>query len=230
MKYAALATRVLFIICVPLLLLSSSIACAVNGQWVYENGFEKYDISEKTGITETELSKAAAGLISYFNSGDEFIDVQVLKDGRMMTLFNEREVVHLKDVRSLFLLDYFILGGTLVYILIYMTYYLTRQGKAGAPRLVRSGLWGGVSTLVLMAALGLGSLFGFDELFLRFHLISFANDFWLLDPARDYLIMLFPQGFWYDVTILVALGTAGAATIVTGSTFGCLKLGKRTER
>ena len=43
----------------------------------------------------------------------------------------------------------------------------------------------------------------FEAFFTRFHLLSFANDFWLLDPATDYLIMLFPGGFWQDAMIFV---------------------------
>ncbi len=49
-------------------------------------------------------------------------------------------------------------------------------------------------TLTLMLALGLGTLLGFDQLFWQFHLISFANELWQLDPTRDYLILLFPTG------------------------------------
>ena len=71
-------------------------------------------------------------------------------------------------------------------------------------------------TLVLMLALGLGTLLGFDQLFWQFHLISFANELGQLDPARDYLIMLFPGGFWYDVTIFCAVATAAGAVVLGG--------------
>ncbi len=80
-----------------------------------------------------------------------------------------------------------------------------------------------------MLALGLGALFAFDQLFLQFHLLSFANDFWLLDPTRDYLIMLFPQGFWYDATLFGALATAGMAIIFGGVGGGYLILTRGRE-
>ena len=56
-----------------------------------------------------------------------------------------------------------------------------------------------------MLLVGLGTLVGFDRLFLAFHLISFSNDLWQLDPRRDYLIAMFPQGFFLDATLLIAL-------------------------
>ena len=42
--------------------------------------------------------------------------------------------------------------------------------------------------------------------FRYFHLISFTNDLWILDPRRDYLIMMFPQGFFFDSTMFIAMG------------------------
>jgi integral membrane protein (TIGR01906 family) len=77
-------------------------------------------------------------------------------------------------------------------------------------------LWGGGLTLGLMLILGIGALFGFNDLFWQFHIISFSNDFWLLDPNTDYLVMLFPNGFWYDATIFITLLTATGAIITGG--------------
>jgi len=78
----------------------------------------------------------------------------------------------------------------------------------------------------LMLALGLGTMLGFDQLFLKFHLISFTNKLWQLDPAKDYLIMLFPQGFFYDAALFCALATAGLAIILGGVAGGYLKITK----
>jgi integral membrane protein (TIGR01906 family) len=75
---------------------------------------------------------------------------------------------------------------------------------------------GGGVTIALMLALGLGTLLGFDRLFLQFHLVSFTNPFWQLDPSKDYLIMLFPGGFWYDATLFCVLATTVGAVVLGG--------------
>ncbi len=229
MKYIGHITRWIFILCLPLVLLSGSIGWVVNSLWIYENGFEEYEIGQVTGLAEPELEKAARGLISYFNSGEEYINVIVEKDGRPFVLFNEREIIHLKDVKGLFRLDYLVFLGTLVYILGYDGYSFFRGArKEHWRKLARRVIWGSGITLGTMAALGLGTLVGFDRLFRQFHLISFANDFWLLDPATDYLVMLFPQGFWYDVTIICALSTAAMAIILGGLAWGHLRFAAKT--
>ena len=37
----------------------------------------------------------------------------------------------------------------------------------------------------------------------------------MLDPSSDYLIMLFPQGFWFDAAVFIAL-TAALLALLTG--------------
>lgn len=228
MKYIGHITRWIFILCLPLVLLSGSIAWVANSLWLYESGFEKYDISQATGLAEPELEKAARGLISYFTSGEEQINIILEKEDQPFALFNEREIIHLKDVKGLFRLDYFVFLGTLVYLLGFGGYSLLRGKREGLRRLARGVIWGSGITLGTMAALGLGTLVGFDRLFWQFHLISFANDFWLLDPATDYLVMLFPQGFWYDVTLVCALSTAAMAIILGGLAWGHLRFNVKT--
>ena len=90
MKTFSIAAKWLLILCLPVLLLTASIALAVNSQWLYQTGFERYDVSRTTGLAQTELNKVATGLIRYFNSGEETINLVVEKDGKRL---HEQEFV-----------------------------------------------------------------------------------------------------------------------------------------
>lgn len=213
MRIVGIAAKWLFILCLPLLLLSASIGGAANSLWLYKYGFDKYNVSETTGLAPSELEKAATGLIRYFNSDEEYISLTVIKDDKPFILFNQREIAHLRDVKGLFWLDYWILLGTLIYALGYTGISLWRKDW----QQLAWGLIGGSGlTLILMLALGLGTFLNFDRLFLQFHLISFSNELWRLDPAKDYLIMLFPHGFWYDATLFCILATTIGAVVLSG--------------
>jgi len=216
LKTLDITAKWVFILCLPFLLLTASIGWAANSHWLYNYGFSKYNVSQTTGLADSELEKAATGLISYFNSNEEYISLAVIKDGEPFELFNEKEIIHLKDVKGLIWLDYWVLLGTLIYALAYAGVCLLWRKRRYWRRLAWGVVGGGGITLALMLALGLGTLLGFDQLFWQFHLISFANELWMLDPTKDYLIMLFPQGFWYDATIFCALATAGLAIILGG--------------
>lgn len=220
MRVLSTLAKRLFALCLPVLFITVSIAGAVNSPWLYNYGFAKYHVSQTTGLSPAEMTKAATGLIRYFNSDEEFISLTVVKDGKPMVLFNQREVAHLKDVKGLIRLDYRVALGTLIYVLAYAGVSLLWRRRQYWRSLARGVVWGSGITLALMLVLGLGTLFNFDQLFLQFHLFSFRNDLWQLDPSQDYLIMLFPQGFWYDVTLFCALSAAGLALITGGMSEG----------
>jgi integral membrane protein (TIGR01906 family) len=228
MKAIGIAAKWVFILCLPFLLFTASLAWAINSLWLYNYGFEKYGISQVTGLSESELEKVASGLVSYFNSDEEYISLTVVKDGQPFELFNYRETIHLRDVKKLIWLDYWVLLGTLIYTLAYAGVCLFWR-RPKYRRHLTWGLVGGSSlTLGLMLVLGVVSLINFNWLFWQFHVISFtANDFWLLDPTKDYLKMLFPDGYFYDVVLFCALGVAGVAVILGGASGLWLKFSRK---
>ena len=211
MKIPGVAAKWLFMLCLPILLLSASLGWAANSFWLYKYGFHKYNVSQTTGLAESELDKVATGLISYFNSGEEYISLTVVKDGKPFELFTREEVIHFKDVKGLIWLDYRLLLGTLVYVLAYALICLL--WRKDWRRLAWGVVGGGGITLALMLALGLGTLLGFEQLFLQFHRLFFSNEFW---SAEGYMLQLFPEPFFYDAAIFCALVTACLAIILGG--------------
>jgi len=209
--------KVLFMVCLSILLVTATIAFEFNSLWLYKNGFQKYNISQTTGLAEAELDKAARGLISYLNSDEEYISLTVIKDGRPFELFNQREVAHLKDVKGLIRLDYRLLLGTAIYVGAYAGICLWWRRRRYWRRLAWGVVGGSSIALGMMLALGIGStVLDFGQLFTQFHLFAFTNELWMLDPTRDYLIMLFPEGFWYDAAMLFAKITLGIALTLGG--------------
>jgi integral membrane protein (TIGR01906 family) len=228
MKIIKIAAWWLFIFSMPVLLITTSVRIAANSTELYRYGFNKFDISQVTGLSPAELDKTAAGLISYFNSSQKYIDLTVIKDGKPFTLFNEREVAHLKDVKGLFRLVYWLLIGTLVYAVAYAALNFTVWKDR---RQVAWGLVGGSGlTLALLIVLGVIIATNFDQFFYDFHLISFSNNLWQLDPSTDYLIMLFPQGFWYDAALFCMLGAAALALLLGGTGWWRLRQKKAADK
>ena len=231
---AAVALRVasaLVVVSIPLFLIAASVTWAVNDAGLYRRGFEKYNISVYSGITEEDLNRVGAELRRYFNSSEEPLRVVVPVYGMERELYNQREVDHMRDVKGLVRGTYLVAFVTLLYLLLYkgIGYYFRRW--AFAMSMARLGLWGGLLTLAIVALVGLFALVGFDSLFLLFHQISFANDLWQLDARTDYLLIMFPQGFWFDATLRVALTTIiGAVLLVALSGGYLIYFRRRTER
>jgi integral membrane protein (TIGR01906 family) len=205
------------------LLLTSAICWEVNELRLYEYGFGKYEISQATGIDKLELKRVARHLVDYFNLKVNTAQIVVGKRGEEFNLFNERELVHLQDVRSLIQLDYLVQRGALL-LLITCALVLLFGFRVGWRMLVKGLSWGSLITVGLMVVLALWAFFGFEKLFILFHLVSFPNEYWMLDPAKDYLIKLFPEGFFYDAALLGFGAVILEALLLGGIALGILKL------
>ena len=219
----------LFIICFPLLLLTSTVRLLVNSTHIYEYGFDKYEISEATGIDESQLSQVATRLIDYFNFKVETPQIEIVTDGREFELFHDYELIHLEDVKGLLRLDYLMQGIVFAYVVTYALLFLL--WKRGRRQDLAKGITRGcILTVGLIAVFGIVSIFSFQWLFIQFHRISFSNPYWMLDPSRDYLIMLFPPGFWQDVAIIGGGAIVAGALLLGGIAWAIPSIHQRHSR
>lgn len=209
----------MFVISLPVLFGTSSLRWLVSDTQWYRSGFEKYGVSTTTGISPEELSRSADQISKYLVFQRERVDdITVTIGGQVQPLFNEREDKHMADVKALMGRFYGMQTASGAYVLLYLLASRFWLGQ-GYWRSVGRGLrWGGTLTIALFAVVGALASANFDEFWTRFHLISFDNDLWLLDPTKDHLIMMFPEGFWYDSVIRFALatGSQALAAIVAG--------------
>ena len=211
-KFVAVA---LFVVAVPVFLIATNVRLFVSTPLLYRYGFDKYNIPARTGIERGELLSAGRQIRDYFNNGEEFLTVSVVLRGvRVENLYNSREILHMRDVKGLVKGVYRIQEITGAYLVAFVVIGLVVWRRRFLPHLARHMGRGGVVTLGLLALVGVASLVGFDRLFRAFHLVSFSNDLWQLDPRKDYLIAMFPQGFFLDATLWIAGATVVEALLL----------------
>lgn len=199
---------------VLLFLVAGSVAWAVNDPGLYRSGFQRYHVAARSGITNADLLDIGADLRRYFNSGVEPLAVSAPIYGVEQRVFNAREVAHMHDVKRLVRGVYWVAVGSAIWILVAIAAHLSLRRHAWLVTSARLAVWGGVATLVAVFGVGLAAVANFERLFLLFHQLSFANDLWILDPRTDYLLILFPAGFWFDATMRVALTSVLGALLL----------------
>ena len=228
MHRIAWALAVLFVLSIPLFLISNSVIWAVNSPGLYERGFEEYSVSETTGINQEDLRQVGAELRRYFNVRGGPLSVRTQVRGVERDIFNPREVLHMWDVKQLVWMVYGVATLSGIFLLL-----VTGVGVMVRPQFPREVawlcIWGGGLTIGLVAAIGLFALVGFDTLFLKFHQFSFSNDLWQLNE-RDYLLLLFPEEFWLDATMWVATRAVAGAGLLMAVFGGYLAYQRWAER
>lgn len=211
---------VLFVICIPMFLLTTDLRLAANDIRLYQYGFNKYQVSAATGLDNAELVDATDRMITYFNSDEEFFETD---------LFNQRELAHLKDVKGLIQLAFYLQLASLAYIAVYVVVNFALRRGAFWPNLAKYVIWGSGTTIALLALSGFWAIINFDSLFLLFHLVGFSNDLWQLYPG-DNMLLMFPQEFFNDAALFVAAVAIGEAIIIGGISWGFLKLRGKAKK
>jgi integral membrane protein (TIGR01906 family) len=135
--------------------------------------------------------------------------------GSDVPLYNEREIGHMIDVKNVadgikrlvWLSGLIVFGGLFLLLL----------RPATRSEAYRAILSGGIATTGLLLIIALFILLAWNVFFVQFHELLFPPDSWTF-AYTDGLIRLFPEKFWFDVGVIVSVGTflEGLAVTIIG--------------
>ena len=189
-----------------LLLVTTTVRCSAESLTLYEALFERHSVSERTGITPEGLAHVGREVQEYFaSSSDDPLSVTVRVHGVPRTLFNENEVSHMADVKALFLRVYrvqWISAVLMIALASLAAWRLRREAFVVVASWLRRGV---VLTATVILLLGLLSAVAFNQVFIVFHYIGFPQGNWVFDPRTEYLVQVFPFGFWRDITLFIGV-------------------------
>src|SRR5207248_3230197 len=209
-----------FVLLLPLLIIGTSLRGLVTDRELMLRGFRDNQVASTTGLDDPQLQRIADAFVAYFQGPPGQIQLQVTAFGQSRLLFNDREVAHMEDVQALiqFFLRMQIVAAVVVAVRLAVALFVER----GVVNLGRDMLLSVGMIVALIVVVAVASMIDFDALWTRFHQIAFRNNLWLLDPSRDYLIMLFPEPFWFAATIRMAVSVALQTAVVALIGFGFL--------
>jgi integral membrane protein (TIGR01906 family) len=217
------------VLALPVTLVATNIRFVASEVRVYDYSVREYNAAAVSRIPESELLRANRELLSYFTVDDPgpLHIVVTNTNGEEGTLFNARETAHLADVRDLFRGLFTVQALALALTL---TLAVVLIATASLRVLARALAYGAALTVALVAATGGLAALGFEQAWRQFHFLAFANDLWLLNPATDHLIQMFPEPFWFDITLLIGAFTLLQVLLIGGASGLYLYLTRSDEQ
>jgi integral membrane protein (TIGR01906 family) len=232
MKIFARIATVLYIIAVPVFLVTANVRFVAGDSRFSKNGFRTYDVEEITGVSLPQLDAAAEDIVRYFEDDRSVLRIPVTINGQETSLFNDKETSHMQDVKTLIRLVFRLNELSLAMILVYVGAVVLWSRERSLRDLARYSLMGvGVGVLFVGVVSSFAITGGFDKAWTQFHELVFRNNLWELDPRKDRLIQMFPEPFWRKMTFVVGGLTIAEALAVVGVSLSYLVISReRKER
>ena len=178
---------ILISIFLSIILILSGFRLIIFNENLYKKEFNKYNIYSNFD-SKNVVDKNLNLLINYLKNKDSKLETD---------FFNKKEKVHLNDVKNLIQKLIFLFYSFITLLILIISYFIYKKRYKFILKFL---ILASVFTMFFILMFYLLILFNFDDTFTYFHLISFDNNIWLLDPETDNLIKMFPQEIFFDMT------------------------------
>ncbi len=183
----------------------------------YSREYEKNGTAEYMEMSPEDLEKTTDVLLGYLK--DERDDIIVTADvaGVKREVFDERETLHMVDVKELYQNALKARNIALAAGVALLAYAVIRSRRSAA--VLKSGFqWGVGMIFVIISALAVWAVMDFNAFWISFHELFFDNDLYLLNPNTELLIRMVPETFFFDLVMRIVLiflaGLIAAAFVI----------------
>jgi integral membrane protein (TIGR01906 family) len=178
----------------PWVIVAAAALLFLNPLWIAFDQ-DRSNVTGLTGYTPAQVREVTGSILSDLVFGPPNFDVAV--DGA--AVLEPRSRSHMADVRSVLMT----LGGVALIAALFLLLagFLGRGG-----RLFWRGVGYGATTLAGgVIVVGIGFALFFDQAFELFHAIFFPPGTYMFDSRTDKLVQLFPDQFWSETSVAMAL-------------------------
>ena len=190
----------------------------------YEAEYRKNDTVSYTGMSAEDNLRATDTLLDYLQDKRQDIVCTAEVSGTEREVFNERETLHMVDVKALYQNAIRVRNGCVITAVILLVLSVL-IGKKSFFSVLRSGWKNGILlTGAVILFIAIWALADFNQFWTNFHLLFFDNDLWLLDPNTSIMINLFPGSFFFDLVTRIIAWVVGIHVVISGILFGTRKV------
>ena len=203
---------IIFGVAIPFFFLLTITQFVIQWDYLYISHYENYNVDKTTTIDMDELMYITDEIQEYLLGDRKDFAIVGVVGGVEKQVFNEREIVHMDDVKVLF--DKGILIRNLCGILAAgIGVFLWKRSKQTLYRYMKFSSIGFLSIGTILAILFISN---FNKYFNLFHEIFFNNDYWILDPNDSVLINMVNLEFFSKIAgLILAISTVSMILIGT---------------
>jgi integral membrane protein (TIGR01906 family) len=196
----------------------------------YEQEYQANGQAEKIGMSEEDLMKSTDALLDYLQGKKDDIQVEAVMNGHSVEVFNERETLHMADVKELLdnavkARDILLWGGAVILAA------AIASAKREKLAVLKDAYKYSVSAIgAFIAVLGCWAAVDFYDFWVDFHYLFFDNTLFFLDPNTSIMINMFPENFFFDLVFRIILIVIIIIAVLGGGIHWLSVLKRRREK
>lgn len=190
-------------LCAILILFITSIDMNCFNRDFFASEYASMQTAQSLHMSHEDLMKATNVLLDYLQDErtDIIAEIEVYELPRQA--FNERETLHMVDVKALYQWALQLRMGAIVVLLLSLSYTVFHKRKDSMEMLAKAFSQTALCFLAFVLFLGLWAAVDFTSLWESFHHLFFTNDLWLLNPRTDLMINMFPEDFFFHMVLRI---------------------------
>lgn len=204
-----LGTAILSIL-ISIVVLLSIVEIMVRWDNFFERQYIENQVAFTTQIELDELMAITDEIQDYLLGNRTDFNIGGTVDSTYQEVFNEREIVHMEDVKVLFDRGLIIRNISFILMIILGATFWIKSRKS----LYNSMIYSSISFITIGTALILLLVSNFNKYFNIFHEIFFDNDYWILDPSNSVLINMVPLNFFISITAYILIGSFSTMLLI----------------
>lgn len=217
--------RLLIVIAMPFFLGLTNIRLIISPAYPRMEYAKANFPEDRFGFTQDERLELALVAVDYLQRPQPAEEVIYLLEEQVIPgtddpLYNEREIGHMVDVKHV--TD----GIGRVRLVAAATALIGLAVLLWNPATRREGyraiLHGGITTTAILLGIALFILIAWSVFFTQFHELLFPPGTWTF-AYSDSLIRLFPEKFWFDLGVILSIGTLVEGVLVAALGYWLLR-------
>lgn len=167
----------------------------------YAHEFKQNDTAEIIGLSDEDLVLITEHLLGYIKDKHDDLSIEATIKGQKHEVFNEKEKLHMIDVKNLY--QHAMLVRNIAFVIFIIGFIIN---KFADVQMIYT-CFKKVLAIFLgtVAAISFYAFLDFTHFWINFHYLFFTNDLFFLDPNKDILIQLVPERFFFDLVAVIII-------------------------
>lgn len=171
----------------------------------FASEYSDMNTAEQLEMSQADMMVATSTLLDYLEDKKDEIQVEIVVREMARPAFNERESLHMVDVKNLYQFALDVRLGCGIIAILSFVCLLYQKRKDVWSYLALRYIHVAIFFVMIVAMLGIWVVSDFNGFWTAFHKVAFSNDLWLLNPRTDLMINMFPEAFFNHMVMRITI-------------------------